>query len=186
MDQDQLDGDQDARDQADRAEIEALKYRYVRFLDLKAWDDLGETLTEDCVADYADGSLHFEGREAVLGFLRESLGTPERITVHRVGHPELTRTGPDAFEGTWALDDVVLLLDAGLTLRGAAYYADRYERRDGRWRIAATGYRRVYEEMERRAPAPELTLTSTWWSPGHPGDPDGHAGDGGGGAQRPG
>lgn len=171
-----MDQDHDASDAADRAAIAELKYRYVRHLDLKAWDDLGETLTDDVVADYADGSLHFEGRDAVLGFLRESLGAPERITVHRVGHPELTRTGPDTFEGTWALDDVVLLLDAGLTLRGAAYYGDRYVRRDGRWRIASTGYRRVYEEIEQRRPAPELSVTSTWWSPGHPGDPDAHGG----------
>lgn len=162
----------DHEDAADRLEIEALKYRYVRYLDLKSWDDLGETLTEDAVADYADGTLHLEGRDAVLAFLRESLGTPDRITVHRVGHPELTRTGPDSFEGTWALDDVVLLLDAGLTLRGAAYYGDRYVRSDGRWRIAATGYRRVYEEVEQRRPEPELRVTSTWWSPGHPGAPD--------------
>jgi hypothetical protein len=33
-------------------EIERVKYRYLRALDTKSWDDFADTLTEDIVGDY--------------------------------------------------------------------------------------------------------------------------------------
>ena len=35
---------------------------------------------------------------------------------------------------------------ADLEIGGTAFYEDRYRRVEGRWRIAATGYTRVFEE----------------------------------------
>ena len=35
--------------------IKQLKYKYARCLDLKMWDELAETLTEDAVCDYSNG-----------------------------------------------------------------------------------------------------------------------------------
>jgi hypothetical protein len=49
----------------DRDDIEAIKqvkYAYFRLLDLKRFDELGELLTEDCTADYEDGTRHYDGR----------------------------------------------------------------------------------------------------------------------------
>ena len=34
-----------------------------------------------------------------------------------------------------------------ITIRGAAFYEDEYEKSGGRWRIRRTGYRRTYEEI---------------------------------------
>ena len=45
---------------ADLNELEAikrLKYRYVRSLDLKLWDELEQCLTEDCHSAYGDGQF---------------------------------------------------------------------------------------------------------------------------------
>ena len=141
--------------------IKRLKYRYVRCLDLKLFDEIGDCFVEDATASYGGGAYTFEGRDAILQFLRDSMGSTTMLTSHKVHHPELELTGPDTATGMWALDDVVLLTDLGLTVRGAAYYADEYVKVDDDWRMRHTGYRRVYEEL---APSPaDITLTASWW-----------------------
>src|SRR5206468_13029982 len=58
----------------DIAAIERLKYRYWRCLDLKLWDGLAGCLTDHATAAYGEGRYRFAGAEAILRFLRESLG----------------------------------------------------------------------------------------------------------------
>ena len=83
------------------------------------------------------------------------------LTSHKVHHPEIELTGPGTATGTWALDDVVLLTELALTVRGAAFYEDEYVKVGGEWRIKHTGYKRVYEEL---APRPaDITLTASYW-----------------------
>lgn len=143
--------------------IETLKYRYLRCLDLKEWDDLRAVFTEDATATYAGGNLAFEGRDAILEFLTTSLAV--QLTSHKCHHPEIELIGPDRATGTWALDDLVIDPDAGYTLRGAAYYHDRYRKVDDHWLIEHTGYKRVYEELEMRRPHDEggPRVTAHWW-----------------------
>jgi uncharacterized protein (TIGR02246 family) len=141
-------------------EIEAvrrLKHRYVRLLDTKAWDELETLFVPEATASYSDGRYSFDDRGGIMGFLRESMSSPAMLTSHKVHQPEIDLTGPDSARGVWALDDVVVLLDHQLTIRGAAFYDDRYVKRDGEWRIAHTGYTRIYEEMEPRAADLRLT-----------------------------
>jgi hypothetical protein len=125
----------------DAAEIAQLKYRYLRTLDLKLWDEFESTLAEDVTGDY-DG-LHFTDRQELVSFMRESLG-PRMITLHQAHHPEIDVRGDDA-TGRWYLEDKVLMPDHNLVLEGAAFYEDRYRRTPGGWVIAHTGYRRTYE-----------------------------------------
>ena len=139
--------------------IKRLKYRYLRSLDLKLWDELGECLTEDCRSAYGDGHFSFEGRAAILAFLKDALGPATRITAHRVHQPEIELTSPTTATGVWALDDVVIETEAKLTIRGAAYYQDEYVKVGGAWKIAKTGYKRIYEETESRTDTPSLTLS---------------------------
>ncbi|MGN6605738.1 MAG: nuclear transport factor 2 family protein [Jatrophihabitans sp.] len=142
------------------AELSALKYRYLRCVDLKDWDGLADTLTADVDASYGD-RLAFTGRDAVVDYMRSTLG-PQIITVHQVHHPELSADG-DVATGRWYLDDRVLVLEHRLLITGAAFYEDTYRREaDGRWRIARTGYIRSYEAME---PLPEgWQLTANRWA----------------------
>jgi bile-acid 7alpha-dehydratase len=144
--------------------IHQLKYRYVRFIDQKRWDDLADLFTEDATASYGGGATTLTGRTAILDFLSTSMADETMLTSHKVHHPEIALTGPDEATGIWALDDVVILGALGLTVRGASFYDDRYARVDGEWRIAHTGYKRVYEEIEPRGP--ELKLTASWWGTG--------------------
>ena len=144
--------------------IERLKYRYLRCVDLKLWDEIGECFTTDATASYAGGNLEFEGRDAIVEFLRGALTT--QLTSHKCHHPEIDFTGPDSARGVWALEDVVIDAKAGYTIRGAAYYTDDYVKVDGHWLIRHTGYKRVYEELEMRR-RPEDgggTITADWWA----------------------
>jgi hypothetical protein len=144
----------------DLVELEAikrLKYRYARLLDLKRWDELETLFVPEATASYSDGTYSFEGRDAIMGFLRDAMSSPSMLTSHQVHQPEIDLTGPDSATGVWALEDVVILLDHHLTIRGSAFYRDEYVKLDGAWRIKHTAYERVYEEMERRSEDVKLT-----------------------------
>ena len=154
---------------ADLHEIEAikrLKYRYCRCLDEKRWEELGQCLAEDATSSYSDGTYSFTGRAAIMAFLRDALGPASRVSSHRVHQPEIDLTSPTTATGIWALDDVVIETGANLTIRGAAFYHDEYVKVDGEWKIKATGYARLYEEMESRTDTPSLRLTACRWAGG--------------------
>ena len=153
----------------DLVEIEAvkrLKYRYLRCLDQKLWDDLDDCFTADATASYGGGAYRYEGRAEIMEFLRTSMGSETMLTSHRCHHPEVDVTAADMATGTWALEDVVILTDFDLTIRGAAFYEDRYRKVDGRWLIEHTGYKRTYEEIFPRGSVEGLRLTADWWATG--------------------
>lgn len=130
--------------------IRQLKYRYFRALDSKDWDGVGETLTKDATTAYDSGRYAFEGRDAILDFLRTALGSRRMISMHHGHHPEIEFTGEGTARGTWYLEDKVYFLDANTVLRGAAFYTDEYVKVDGEWKISSTGYERTFEEIENR------------------------------------
>jgi SnoaL-like domain len=148
-------------------DIKRVKYRYLRSVDLKRWDELADTLAPEATADYgtpADGQpLSLSGRAAITSFLREKMG-PGLITTHFATHPEIEIDGDDAI-GTWALEDTVIATEYQVMIRGAAFYEDRYRRcGDGRWRITHTGYTRTYELMLSLKDLPSLRLTANRWA----------------------
>jgi hypothetical protein len=146
--------------------IKRLKYRYMRCLDQKLWDELETCFVPDATARYGGGLHSFEGRDAIMSFLRESMGSTTMLSSHRVHHPEIDLVGPDEATGTWALEDTVVLTDFGVNVQGAAFYADRYVKDADEWRIAHTGYQRTYEELMPRASIAGLKLTADWWETG--------------------
>ena len=147
-------------------EIKRLKYRYMRCLDQKLWDELAECFTADAVAEYSGGKYSHAGRDAILGFLRRSMGAESFHSSHRVHHPEIELTSMTTATGVWALEDVVVETKWEVTIRGAAFYCDEYAKEGGRWRIRRTGYKRTYEEIQPRKDVPGLRLTASWWATG--------------------
>jgi len=149
------------------SEIEAikrLKYKYLRCLDLKRWEELAETLAEDAESSYSSGKYSFKGREAIIAFLRE--GLPEhRLSMHQCHHPEIELTGEDTARGIWALEDYLIDTKEGFSLRGAAFYYDEYVKVNGEWKIKSTGYERIFEEFWNRSDAPSLVLTQNMFAP---------------------
>ena len=151
------------------AAISRLKYRYLRALDTKSWDEFADTLIPEATATYSE-YLQFESRDALVAFMRNTLG-PHVITEHRCDHPEIDIDGEKA-TGVWYLADTVLIPEHNMLLRGAAYYDDRYVLcDDGEWRIAHTGYRRTYEIVLSLTDIPSFRLTSNRWSLPEPSEP---------------
>jgi hypothetical protein len=146
--------------------IKRLKYRYMRCLDQKLWDELETCFTEDATAAYSAGHYSVEGRTAIIDWLRTTMGSEGFLSSHRVHHPEIDLTGPGTATGTWALEDTVIIEEFGFSLRGAAFYTDQYVKQDGEWRIRATGYKRTFEEVFTRGDVPTLRLTASWWGTG--------------------
>lgn len=138
----------------DRAEIKQLKYRYVRLLDLKRWDEFAECFVPEATGDYA--GLAFADRAALVAFMIENLG-PGLISMHHLHHPEIVVEGDEA-TGTWYLEDKVLVPEHQFVLEGAAFYEDRYVRTPEGWRIAHTGYARTYEETWSTADIPSYKI----------------------------
>jgi hypothetical protein len=131
---------------ADIEAIKQVKFRYLRALDTKHWDDFADTLTDDVIGDYGSSvgkELHFANRVDLVNYMRKALG-PAVITEHRVTHPEIIVTGDEA-SGIWYLQDRVIVAEFDFMLIGAAFYHDRYRRTDDGWKISATGYDRTYE-----------------------------------------
>jgi SnoaL-like domain len=148
-------------------EIRQVKHCYLRCVDLKLWDDLADTFTEDATADYGTPALgkppRLAGRDEIVGFLRDNLG-PGIITVHFASQPEITVDG-DTASGTWAFEDTVIATEFRAVITGAAFYEDRYARGpDGKWRIAHTGYTRTYEATMSLDDLPSFRITSNRWA----------------------
>ena len=150
-------------------EIRRVKYRYLRCVDLKLWDEMADVFTPDASAEYGTHAVRQElslyGRDAIVGYLRDNLG-PEIITVHRCGQPEIEIDG-DTATGTWSFEDTVIATTFRVVIKGAAFYEDTYERgADGKWRIKRIGYTRIYETMQSLDDTPSLKFLANKWADG--------------------
>ena len=155
-------------DLASIEEIRQLKYRYFRTLDMKEWDEFGDCLAEDVVARYGtqamDKPLHFDNRADVVEFMSDNLGT-SIISIHIASHPEIAVEG-DTATGSWGFEDTVIVPDFKVMIRGGGYYKDEYRRDpDGKWRISATKYERIYEAMTSLEDTPSFKLIANRWDP---------------------
>jgi hypothetical protein len=146
----------------DEQAIADLKFRYVRHLDTKQWESLKDLLTEDATASYGGGAYLCEGREAIMDFLVTNMSSHTLHTAHRVSQPEITVSG-SAATGRWALSDTVVDTTLGVFISGAAYYEDTYVETEDGWRIASTGYRRLYEYLVPTSAMADFSLTASWW-----------------------
>ena len=63
-------------DWRDLEAIKRLKYKYMRCIDRKLWDELADVFVPDATAAYSSGKYAFTGREAILDFLKKSTGPP--------------------------------------------------------------------------------------------------------------
>ena len=149
----------------DLQEIEAikqLKYKYMRCVDQKLWQELADCFSPDATCDYGDGKFSFQGREAVMKFLVDAMDRPSFLSSHRVHHPEIRLTSATTATGIWALEDYVIDLQHDFRLHGAAFYSDEYVKLAGEWKIRCTGYRRTFEEIEPNASRHRKLTQSAW------------------------
>jgi len=132
------------------SEIEALKQlkaRYCRFLDTKDWTAWRGLFTDDFVSDTSEASGKLiEGADEFVAFVRKTLGSPQRVTVHQVHAPEIELTSDSTARGIWALEDIVRFVP-GLGMRGYGHYHETYEKIDGQWRIKSSKLTRLREDL---------------------------------------
>jgi uncharacterized protein (TIGR02246 family) len=146
--------------------IKQLKYAYMRCVDKKLWDEMATLFVPEATCSYSAGHYQYEGRDAIVAWLRKGMDKPGFHSSHSLHQPEIRLTGPDSATGVWKLEDYVVDTDYDIVISGAAFYEDRYVRRDGRWLILHTGYERIFEQLEKRADRPSLKLTASMWQTG--------------------
>ena len=127
--------------------IKQLKYTYLRTLDTHQWDALGKTLTEDVVCSFSDGLYTFNGRQAMLDFMKQSeMGDGNKlIGLHQVHQPEIEVSADEAI-GHWSMHVYLLHKTNQTGFRQFGFYKDKYVRINNQWLIKETGYQRVLEE----------------------------------------
>jgi len=93
-------------------------------------------------------------------WLSEALGSPDIVTEHHGHHPEIDFTTETTASGRWYLFDRVIVPSADIEIGGTAFYADRYIKTDDGWRIAHTGYMRVFEEHRKHSTMAVISFSS--------------------------
>jgi hypothetical protein len=137
------------RELYDIEQIKRLKARNLRHLDLKQWEEMAKTFAPHCTTRWVDGKLCFEGREAIMEFLKKTpFAVGEvAITVHQPASPEIEITSETTAKGTWRLYNPVIFRHTNHSYLLLAFYHDEYEVVDGEWKIAHTGHEYVLEEF---------------------------------------
>ena len=130
--------------------IKQLKARYFRFLDTRNIEGLHSVFTEDASARFKGPDYDFDltGWPALEAFYRKSFSA-DAFGMHNGHHPEIEVMG-DRATGIWYLQDIFVQLKHDITVMGSALYEDEYRLEDGTWRIATTGYVRLWEEHHTR------------------------------------
>ncbi len=140
-------------------EIKQVKYRYIRAMDTHDFELMAECFSDDATVAFSEGLYSMAGREAIIEFFRGVM-TSDLTSSHVVTHPEIVFRNPELARAIWRLQDVIHLsapnpevksteINGGEELRGASYYYDEYVRRNGRWQIHHSGYRRIFRQVLR-------------------------------------
>ncbi|MEL6322907.1 MAG: nuclear transport factor 2 family protein [Pseudomonadota bacterium] len=139
--------------------IKQLKYRYVRALDTADLETLGTCFTDDAHIKFEGGiyTVEYTGRDAILEFMGMSFHS-KAATSHQVHHPVIEIESETRATGQWSLQDYFYDLNMKMIVFGASEYHDVYVKEGDAWKIADSGYTRLYEMTQ---PFPE-SLTCTF------------------------
>jgi hypothetical protein len=134
----------------DIEQLRTLKHRYMRWIDLKMWDELGDALTADAMLGTGTSAfgkpVEINGGKEIVAFLRARLG-PAVLTEHTVGQPEISVDG-DTAVGIWSQRETILATRHRMIIASSGFAEETYERGvDDRWRISRIAYARGYEAM---------------------------------------
>jgi len=145
--------------------VKRLKHKYFRCLDLKQWDDLTQCFTEDATTSYTDGKYSFRGVEAIIGFLKKSLGADTVLSMHQGHQPEIDITSDATAKGIWTSEAGLIITDRNVSTREVNVYHDEYVKIEGQWKIKHTGYKRLFEEAWDRGETKSLRIIANMFAP---------------------
>ena len=136
------------RENWDREQIRQIKYKNMRHLDLKEWDEMAETFTEDATTAWLDGQISCSGRAEIMDFLK---GTPFNvgdsvITVHQCAAMEIEFLTPDHARTVSRLYNPMWFRDGDQLHLLLAFYHDEYKRVNGEWKISHSGHEYIYDD----------------------------------------
>lgn len=137
--------------------IRQLQARYQRCLDTRDFDGVADCFTDDVSSAYGNGSMSYEGKDAVMGFLTDVM-TLDMPSTHLIHGGEIDVFTPDTAVAKWYLEDHLEHQKYKMRLCGAAIYDVTYAKRDDRWYIRSIGYKRCYEYFESRGLINIITL----------------------------
>ncbi|MBQ0155257.1 MAG: nuclear transport factor 2 family protein [Bacteroidales bacterium] len=146
--------------------IRQLQAKYQRCLDTRDWDGVGECFADDVVSAYGNGSMSYDGKENVLGFLKKVM-TKHIPSTHLIHGGEIdifpakVSDGMTTGHAKWYLEDYLNHRIFLLKLHGAAIYDVDYRKESTRWKITKIGYTRCYEYFAFRGLLNILTLGKT-------------------------
>lgn len=144
-------------------DIEAIRYlqaKYQRCLDTRDFDGLSECFADDVKSAYGNGSMSYDGKENVVGFLRKVM-TLDMPSTHLIHGGEIDILSPDTAHAKWYLEDHLEHKTYLMKLHGAAIYNIDYVKAENGWLIKTIGYERCYEYFEHRGLINLLTLRKT-------------------------
>ena len=121
-------------------QIKALKARYFRLVDTKAWDEFEALFTPDAPLVIAEARPEAFTPRTLTDLLRAHYG--RCVTVHHGHMPEITIDGTDRASGVWAMDDQRFFAadDPSAPFAaaiGAGHYHETYALTVDGWRIAS-------------------------------------------------
>jgi hypothetical protein len=142
---------------SDIEEIQRLKNAYFRCVDTANIDELRELLTEDYSCKCVGGNYEYvaSGREEFLRMTEDSFNS-RMVTQHNAHGPEIDIVGPEEAQGLWYFSDQIYNFFTKQLIIGTGLYRDRYVKADGRWRIQAASYERIYQVNETLPRAPNF------------------------------
>lgn len=144
-------------------DIESIRYlqaKYQRCLDTRDFDGLEECFSENAVSSYGNGKMSYQGKSAVLNFLRGAM-TLDMPSTHLIHSGEIDVLDVAHASAKWYLEDYLIHRKYQMKLHGAAIYCVDYEKIDGEWKISSIGYERCYEYFELRGLMNLLSLRET-------------------------
>jgi hypothetical protein len=162
----------------DIEEIRQLKHRYMRWVDLKMWEELVDALTPDATLGTGTSAfgkpVEISGGREIVGFLRARLGAVV-LTEHTVGQPEISVDGDTAI-GVWSQRELILATRHRMIIASSGFAEETYQRgTEDRWRISRISYARSYEAMMSLDDLPSFRLIAQPDPPAQPSDDDGEA-----------
>jgi hypothetical protein len=132
--------------------IRRVQAQYGRAADMKDWDLLRPTVTDDFACDTGAG-----GRGATTGidaFVARVASNPA-VTVHHALMPEIELLADDSANGIWAVHLFARTPD-GSTVNAFGHYHNRYRKVGGRWRLSSLTLVWLHREIQ----APEAVAAS--------------------------
>lgn len=132
-----------------REMIRQVKWKNLRCLDTKRWDEMALTYHPDCTTSWLDGRIALEGRDAIMDFLRKTPLASEQdpfVTVHAAECIEIDFIAPDHARSVSRLYNPMWHPETNVSQRLLAFYHDEFRLHEGEWLISHTGHEYILDE----------------------------------------